>query len=90
METDSLEVTNLWGTRHDYRSVVAPITLEIGELCASFNSFVICYNVRSTNGPAHIGKHTCTIDMTKSWIDNTPSFLISNLLADYSTNAFIQ
>ncbi|KAI4980920.1 hypothetical protein ZWY2020_021405 [Hordeum vulgare] len=91
METNSLEVTNLWATLHDSRSVVDPIMLEIGELSASFNSFVICHNVRSTNGPAYIyPKHACTIDMTKSWIDSTHSFLISSLSADCSANAFNQ
>ena len=31
METDCLEVVNLWKTRSSSRSVVAPILLEIGE-----------------------------------------------------------
>uniref|UniRef100_A0A8I6Y823 RNase H type-1 domain-containing protein n=1 Tax=Hordeum vulgare subsp. vulgare TaxID=112509 RepID=A0A8I6Y823_HORVV len=91
METDSLEVTNIWATRHDSRSVAAPILLEIEELATSFNSFVICHIVRSANGPAHIcAKHACTINMTESWIDSTPSLLINSLLANCSASAFIQ
>ncbi|KAF6990787.1 hypothetical protein CFC21_007945 [Triticum aestivum] len=91
METNSLEVLNLWATRHDSRSVVAPILLDIEELTTSFPSFDICHVVRSTNGPAHIcAKHACTIERTDSWLDNTPRFLVSSLLADCPANTFNQ
>uniref|UniRef100_A0A453ED07 RNase H type-1 domain-containing protein n=1 Tax=Aegilops tauschii subsp. strangulata TaxID=200361 RepID=A0A453ED07_AEGTS len=91
LDTDCLEVVNLWNSRYDSRSVVAPIFLEIGELTSSFNSFDIHHVVRSVNGPAHIcAKHACTIDVTESWIDIVPSFLTSSLLADCSVNALIQ
>uniref|UniRef100_A0A3B5XXJ3 RNase H type-1 domain-containing protein n=1 Tax=Triticum aestivum TaxID=4565 RepID=A0A3B5XXJ3_WHEAT len=91
METDSLEVVNLWATRHDSRSVVAPILLDIGELTTCFSSFDICHVVRSANEPAHIcAKHACTIDRTDSWLDNTPGFLVSALLADCPANTFNQ
>uniref|UniRef100_A0A453MAQ9 RNase H type-1 domain-containing protein n=1 Tax=Aegilops tauschii subsp. strangulata TaxID=200361 RepID=A0A453MAQ9_AEGTS len=90
-ETDCLEVVNLWAARHDSRSIVAPILVEIGELASTFTSFVIQHVSRSANGPAHIcAKHACTIDVTESWLDNTPSFLISSLLADCSANAFVE
>jgi hypothetical protein len=39
METDCLEVVNLWSSRHIDRSIVAPILDEIGELVSSFVSF---------------------------------------------------
>ena len=91
MEMDCSEVANLWTTRHDSRSVVAPILLEIGELSGSFTFFDIRHIVRSANGPAHIcAKQACTIDVTESWIKSTPSFLISSLLADCSANAFVE
>ena len=90
LETDCLEVVNLWNTRHDSWSVVAPILVEIGELAGSLNYFYIHHVVRSANGPVHIcAKHACTIDGTESWLDNTPSFLISSLLADSSANSFV-
>ncbi|KAF6992083.1 LOW QUALITY PROTEIN: hypothetical protein CFC21_009110 [Triticum aestivum] len=88
MEIDSLEVVNLWATRLDSRSVVAPILLDIGELITSFSFFDICH-VRSANEPAHIcAKHACTIERTDSWLDNTPGFLVSALLADCPANTF--
>ena len=91
LKTDCLEVVNLWKTRHDSRSVVAPILIEMGELAGSLNSFAIHHVVRSANGPAHIcAMQACTIDVTESWIDNVPSFLTSSLLADCSADAFIQ
>jgi hypothetical protein len=41
METSCLEVVNLWNTRHNSRSIVAPLLLEIGQLAFSFNHFDI-------------------------------------------------
>ena len=41
MEMDCKEVVDLWNTCHHSRSVVAPILLEIGDLSASFSSFII-------------------------------------------------
>ncbi|XP_073353887.1 uncharacterized protein [Aegilops tauschii subsp. strangulata] len=90
LETDSLEVVNLWNTRRNSRSVVAPILQEIDELFTSFNSFVIQDISRSVNVPAHLcAKHACTMAVTESWLTETPSFLISSLVADCPANAFI-
>ena len=90
VETDNLEVVNLWNTRLNSRSVVAPIILEIKELSASFHSFVIQHVSRSANGPAHLcAKRACMVAMTESWLTETPSFLINSLLADRSENAFV-
>ena len=51
LQTDCLEVVNLWNTRHDSRSAVAPILVEIGELAGSLNSFDIHHVVRSATTP---------------------------------------
>lgn len=49
LETDSLEVVNLWNTRRNSRSAVTPILQEIDELSASFTSFVFQHVSRSAN-----------------------------------------
>ena len=54
METDCLEVVNLCNTRHGSRSIVAPILLQIGELCNNFDVFILQHVTRSANGPAHL------------------------------------
>ena len=37
MEVDCLELVTLWNTRHNSRSIVAPLLLEIGELSTHFS-----------------------------------------------------
>jgi ribonuclease HI len=89
LETDCLEVVNLWKTRHNSRSIVAPILLEIGELATSFTSFEIQHVIRASNVPAHLcAKLASTLNVTESWMTETPSFLFSSLLADCPANAF--
>ncbi|KAI5020406.1 hypothetical protein ZWY2020_045294 [Hordeum vulgare] len=91
METYCQEVVNLWHDRRDGRSVVAPILLEIEELSLTFSSFVIQHVLRAANGPAHLcAKYACTRDATESWLTETPSFLVSSLLADCPANTFHQ
>jgi hypothetical protein len=85
METDCLEVVNLWNTRHESRSIVAPLLQEIGELVLSFLSFSVQHVMRSANHSAHLcAKLACTLMVTSNWIDYTPDFLIVSLLADRS------
>ena len=91
LETDCLETVNLWNNRYDDRSIVAPILAEIRELSLNFSSFVIQDVIRATNGLAHLcAKRASMLNVTESWLEMTPSFLISSLLADCSTNAFIE
>ena len=74
MEMDCLEVVNLWKSRHNSRSVVAPLLLEIGDLSTCFSSFVIQHVPRASNFPAHLcAKRACGIDVTESWFDSEPS-----------------
>jgi hypothetical protein len=85
MEIDCLEIVNLWNSRRDCLSVVAPVLHEIGELVPSFNSFVIQHIPRSANLPAHLcAKLACNLLVTDSWIDCIPDFLVISLLADQS------
>ncbi|KAE8794557.1 Casein kinase I-2-like protein [Hordeum vulgare] len=90
LETDNMEVVNLWNTRLNSRSVVAPILLEIDELCASFHSSVIQHVSRSANGSAHLcARSAFAVTATESWLTKTPSFLIRSLLADCPANTFV-
>ena len=83
LESDCLEIVNLWNTRHGSRSVVAPLLVEIGEHALSFDSFVIQHVNRSANLPAHLcAKHASTLMVAETWLDSTPSFLISSLMAN--------
>ncbi|KAM3412112.1 hypothetical protein ACQJBY_003659 [Aegilops geniculata] len=91
METDCLEIVNLWNTRHNSFSVVAPLLIEIGELAASFTSFVIQHVNRSADVPAHLcAKHACTLLVTESWTGSRPSFLLTSLLADDARSSFVE
>ena len=91
MKVDCLEMVNLWNTRHNSRSIVAPILVEIGELVSDFSLFVIQHVLRSANVPAHLcAKRACTLNVTESWLDETPSFLVTSLLADCTECAFMK
>jgi hypothetical protein len=90
VETDCLEVVNLWNTRHNSRSIVAPLLVEIGELATSFCFFDIQHVMRTSNIPAHLCvRHASTLNVSECWLDETPSFLVSSLLADCPANAFV-
>jgi hypothetical protein len=54
METDCLEMVNLWNTRYSCCSVVAPVLEEVGELVGNFNSFLVQHIPRSANHSAHL------------------------------------
>jgi hypothetical protein len=83
MESDCLEVVNLWNSRAVSRSLVAPVLLEIEGLASSFFTFVIQHVSRSANVPAHLcAKLACSQNETSCWMDTTPSFLVTSCLAD--------
>ena len=78
MEVDCLELVTLWNNRHNSRSMVAPLLLEIGELSVHFSSFVIQHVNMSANLPAHLcAKRARTLNVTDSWLDEAPNFLVS-------------
>ena len=83
VETDCLEVVNLWKSRHNSRSVVAFLFAEIGELAANFTFFCIQHVNKSANLPTHLcAKHACSLMVTESWTNTRPSFLLTSLIAD--------
>lgn len=91
METDCLEVVNLWNTRHGSRSVVAPILSEIGELACNFSFFHIQHVPRTANVPAHLcAKFACTLMVTDSWFETPPDFLAVSILADHAGSAIAE
>jgi hypothetical protein len=58
METDCLEIVNLWNTRHGSRAVVVSIIQEIGELVLSFSSISIQHVMRFfPKDPSNAGIH---------------------------------
>ena len=62
---------------------MAPIFLEIGEHVPSFKSFVVQHVGRAGNVSAHLcAKQASTLDVTECWLESTPSFLVTSLLAD--------
>ena len=91
IEVGCLELVTLSNIRHNSRSIVAPILEEIGELVFDFSVFEVQHVIRSANLPAHLcAKHACTLNVTESWLDKTPSFLVTNLLADCPRNSFVE
>jgi hypothetical protein len=89
IETDCLEIVNLRNNSHNSLSVVAPILLELGELSNSFTVFSIEHVLRAANYPAHLcAKRASTLSVIESWMSETPSFLVSSLIADCPANAF--
>ena len=90
MEVDCMEMVDLWNSRHNSRSIVAHILVQIGELARDFSLFVVQHVNRSANVPAHLcAKRACTLHVTESWLDETPSFLVTSLMVDCSRNALV-
>ena len=91
METDCLEVVNLWKSSHFSRSIVTPILLDLRERASTFSSFTIVHVSRSANLPAHLcAKRACTLMATDSWLETVPPFLVMSLLADDPRSAFVE
>ena len=71
METDCLELVQLWHSRRFSRSIVAPLLLEIEELALSFLSFDVQHVLRNSNMSAHLcAKHACSLVVIQSWLDS--------------------
>ena len=91
METDCQELVQLYNSRHNSCSIVAPILDEVGELVFDVPVFEIQHVNRAANLPAHLcAKHACTLNATDCWLEETPSFLVTSLLADCRENTFVE
>ena len=83
MEVDCLEVVNLWISRRNSRSVAAPILQELEDRSKAFASFSVQHVGRSSNFSAHLcAKRACTLEVTNSWLCESPDFLVASLRAD--------
>ncbi|KAI5021858.1 hypothetical protein ZWY2020_058588 [Hordeum vulgare] len=90
METDCLEIVNLYKIRHYSLSVMAPLLLEMRELVSSFSFFDIQHVNRSSNVSVHLcAKFACTLT-TENWTDSRPSFLLTSLLANDARSSFVE
>jgi hypothetical protein len=70
-------MVNFWNTRHSCRLIVASILEEVGELVCSFNSFLIHHSAYLC------AKLACTFEVTSSWLDCIPDFLMVSLQVDH-------
>lgn len=86
MEVDCVEVVNLWLSRHNTRSLLAPIFDKIRDRALSFASFTVQHSSRDANGPAG----TTSLVVSECWLDSCPSFLVSSLLADCNRTSLMQ
>jgi hypothetical protein len=83
IQVDCLELVNLWNSRDNNRSIAAPILEELGDIVLDFASFSVIHVGRTLNHPAHLcARRVAAQEGTESWLDESPSFLISSLRAD--------
>ena len=82
METDSMEVVDLWNNRTFQRSEYAPIFNDIQELASSFSSFYVMHAKRMANKAAHACARHAASSAFEVWAPTPPSFLLQALQDD--------
>jgi hypothetical protein len=82
METDSLELVNLWNHRATQRSEFAPILQDIQDLASSFASFLVMYARLTTNRAAHVCAQFAASSLFEVWANVPLSFLLQILRDD--------
>jgi len=82
METDSMEVVDLWNNRTFQRSEYAPIFNDIQELASSFSSFYVMHAKRTANQAAHACARHAASSAFEVWAPTPPSFLLQALQDD--------
>jgi hypothetical protein len=75
METDSLELVNLWKHRATQRSEFGQIPQDIQDLASSFASFSVMYARRTANRAAHACAQFAASSLFEVWTNVPPSFL---------------
>jgi ribonuclease HI len=86
IETDALEVVNLWKEKGTGRSIITSICQEVRELSGFLASFELNHVKRHANEAAHICSHRASPDRRRClWINFTPPFLASILAKDCNT-----
>jgi hypothetical protein len=80
IETDALDVVNLWKDPGDSRSLITSIIQEVKELSGRFASFDITHVSRLANKAAHSTAHKAISDRRRCvWVNFTPPFLAKGL-----------
>ena len=83
IETDAREVVNLWRSREQGRSEIAPILQEIEELSSNLEFFQLNFIGRGANEGAHLcAKQASSIRRRCLWINFVPRFLVECLQND--------
>jgi hypothetical protein len=82
METDSLELVNLWCKRAIQRAELAPVFRDIEEFAPSFSSFSVEHVRPSVNQAAHACAKSAASSVFDVWANDPPSFLVQVLPDD--------
>jgi ribonuclease HI len=86
METDSLELVNLWKHRATQRSEFGQILQDIQDLASSFASFSVMYARRTANRVAHACAQFAASSLFEVWT-NVPSSFLQQILQDDCNHA---
>jgi hypothetical protein len=83
IETDALELVNLWREPGTGRPIISSVCQVIRELSGFFSSFILAHVNRGANEAAHSCAHIASpVRKQCMWINYTPAFLASILLKD--------
>jgi ribonuclease HI len=77
LETDSLELVNLWRGYEDYRSEVHPILQDVQVMSSIFSSFLVRHIKQSGNAAAHTCARNASCNLAIVWEGTPPRFLLS-------------
>lgn len=84
LETDCLELVQLWENRSSQRSIIAPVLRAMEELSLAFNSFVFSHVNRKCNQVAHALTRQVTSTNRSGMWHITPACISDLLAADLS------
>jgi hypothetical protein len=82
LETDSLELVNLWHSHEKHRSEVHQIIQDIWVMSSVFSSFSVHHIKRARNLVAHTCASKASCNCAIVWEGSPPSFLLRQLMAD--------
>lgn len=84
METDCLDLVNLWNKRDGQRSALGPLLAEIDALSLAFHSFSFSYVSRNCNRVAHVlAKQVSKTHRSERW-HVTPACVADTLISEAS------
>jgi hypothetical protein len=74
LETDSLELANLWRGRENHRSEIHPILQDVQTMSIFFSEFMVCHTKCSRNVTAHLCGRNATDNSALVWEGSLSSF----------------